>query len=270
LERLVQERTDELDRAYRTLEQLDRTKSDFIEVAAHELRTPLTVIKGCAYLVEQLVDAEQKERLASSIDGICSGVDRLHEIVNSMLDVAKIDSQTLKTVKSETRMAHVVKQVCHNLEADLDERRLNLTFDGLDTLPAVYADPDLLHKVFDNLLVNAIKYTPDGGKIEVSGRFIAQNGDSPSIEVTVSDTGIGIDPEHHELIFEKFYQTGEVALHSTGRTKFKGGGPGLGLAIVRGIVSAHDGEIWVESEGQDEERCPGSKFYVRLPLRSEN
>ena len=83
----------------------------------------------------------------------------------------------------------------------------------------------------------------------------------------VGDTGVGIDPEHHELIFEKFYQRGEVALHSSGRTKFKGGGPGLGLAIVRGIVQAHDGKIWVESEGHDEQRCPGSRFHILLPLR---
>jgi signal transduction histidine kinase len=84
----------------------------------------------------------------------------------------------------------------------------------------------------------------------------------------VSDSGIGIDPEHHERIFDKFYQTGQVALHSSGRTKFKGGGPGLGLAIVKGIVEAHGGRIWVESEGCDETACPGSQFHVVLPVKS--
>ena len=83
----------------------------------------------------------------------------------------------------------------------------------------------------------------------------------------VSDTGIGIDPRFKELIFSKFYQTGELALHSSGRTKFKGGGPGLGLAIARGIVEAHRGNIWAESPGYDEANYPGSQFHVVLPLR---
>jgi signal transduction histidine kinase len=86
------------------------------------------------------------------------------------------------------------------------------------------------------------------------------------VEVVVSDTGIGIDPEDQDLIFEKFHQLGNLDFHSSGRTKFKGGGPGLGLAIARGIVLAHGGRIWVESEGRDEARCPGSRFYVRLPI----
>jgi len=86
--------------------------------------------------------------------------------------------------------------------------------------------------------------------------------------VEVRDTGIGIDPQHHELIFEKFYQIGEVALHSSGKTAFKGGGPGLGLALVKGAVEAHGGMVWVESEGYDEEKCPGSAFKVLLPVRA--
>jgi signal transduction histidine kinase len=148
----------------------------------------------------------------------------------------------------------------------------------LEALPLIQADPDLLWKVFYQLVINAIKYTPDGGAITVSGTEItplpsfdyaqdAQEGPGArSVEIVVSDTGIGIDPAHHELIFEKFYQTGPVAFHSSGKTKFKGGGPGLGLAIARGIVIAHNGRIWVESQGYDEAHCPGSQFHVRLPL----
>jgi len=90
------------------------------------------------------------------------------------------------------------------------------------------------------------------------------------IEVAVEDTGIGIAPQDLDLIFEKFYRTGEVALHSSGTTTFKGGGPGLGLAIARGIVLAHNGRIWAESPGCDEERCPGSRFVVRLPIAQES
>jgi signal transduction histidine kinase len=88
-----------------------------------------------------------------------------------------------------------------------------------------------------------------------------------SVVLSVKDTGIGIDSDHQELVFVKFYQTGEVATHSSGKFKFKGGGPGLGLPIARGIVQAHHGKLWVESPGHDETSFPGSIFYVRLPLR---
>jgi signal transduction histidine kinase len=84
----------------------------------------------------------------------------------------------------------------------------------------------------------------------------------------MSRTGIGIDPQHHELVFEKFFQTGEVLLHSSGKTKFKGGGPGLGLAISRGIVNAHHGRIWLESPKHDEDTCPGTTVFIRLPLNN--
>jgi signal transduction histidine kinase len=111
---------------------------------------------------------------------------------------------------------------------------------------------------------NAIKYTPDGGRVTVSGRTVDAAGSE--IEITVRDTGIGIDLENQELVFEKFYQTGEVLLHSSGKTKFKGGGPGLGLAIARGIVNAHRGRIWLESPGHDETTNPGTTVFVRLPV----
>jgi signal transduction histidine kinase len=116
--------------------------------------------------------------------------------------------------------------------------------------------------------MNAIKYTPDGGQVKVVGKY--RNGKNPpEVEVAVVDTGIGVDPSKKDAIFEKFHQTGEVLLHSSGKTKFKGGGPGLGLAIARGIVQAHGGKIWVESKGYNEEKLPGSKFIVSFPLQKE-
>ncbi len=87
--------------------------------------------------------------------------------------------------------------------------------------------------------------------------------------MTISDSGIGIDPEEHLRIFEKFGRLGNVSLHSSGKTKFKGGGPGLGLPIAKGIIEAHGGTIWVESEGYSEENCPGAAFHTLLPVRKE-
>jgi signal transduction histidine kinase len=187
-----------------------------------------------------------------------------------ILDVTRIDAQTLHLHRDRVVLPSIIERVRVEFEPALKERQLTLTIDDMTGVPLVSADPEMLYKVFYHLIVNAIKYTPDGGSITVSGQVIEScEGVEPSqdcVEVLVSDTGIGIDPAHHELIFEKFYQTGEVAVHSSGRTKFKGGGPGLGLAIARGIVLAHGGKIWVESEGHDEVNCPGSRFYVWLPL----
>ncbi len=268
LEQRVQERTAELDQAYRILARLDKNKSDFINVAAHELRTPLTVIMGYAQVLHrQCLSAENAQN--RMLEGIMQGADRLHEIVNSMLDVAKIDNQTLKMYRSDVYLEDVIQRVRMSLLSALQERNQHLLLDGLAALPPIHADHNLLYKVFYQLLVNAIKYTPDGGKIEIVGRLESAAGGAQSILICVKDTGIGIDPAEQALIFEKFYQIGETDFHSSGRTKFKGGGPGLGLAIARGIIQAHGGKIWVESAGCDERTCPGSCFYVQFPVNQK-
>lgn len=254
---------EELNQAYQTLERLNRTKSSFIEVTAHELRTPLSVIKGYTQLLGNLPSVKEDPQAEPALKGILSGADRLHEIVNSILDVTKIDSELLQIRRHPVQLEDIIKRIATTFKSDLRERNLTISLEGLETLPVLQADLDLLYKVFHHLLINAIKYTPDGGAITVSGHVDETD---HTVEVVISDTGIGIDPEHHALIFEKFYQTGEVAFHSSGRTKFKGGGPGLGLAIAKGIVEAHGGTIWVHSDGYDEGRCPGSHFHVKLPL----
>ena len=134
-------------------------------------------------------------------------------------------------------------------------------------LPDIEADAGTLEKVFYHLIINAVKYTPDGGRIQIEGRPLTEPDQSPAVEISIADEGVGIAPDVQELIFEKFYQTGEVMLHSSGKTTFKGGGSGLGLAIARGIIGAHNGRIWVESPGHDEQTCPGSTFHLVLPVQ---
>lgn len=260
----LEQRTIELEKSNQALEQMDKTKVSFINVSAHELRTPLTLIHGSAQLLE--LKARTHPELAGLAEGILKGAQRMNDVVNDMLDVSRIDSNLLDPYPAEIEIEYLVDKAHNHFKADLADRRLTLQTDGLASLPAVHADPDLIYKVFYHLIINAIKYTPDGGRITVSGRAL-DGGGRPEVEVVVADTGIGIDPQHHELIFEKFYQTGEVLLHSSGKTKFKGGGPGLGLAIARGIVQAHRGRIWVESPGYNEAVNPGSAFHVRLPVR---
>lgn len=259
-----------LDQANQRLERLDKTKSDFISIASHELRTPLTLINGASQMLLEDPDLGQNAYHQQLLQKIKTGGDRLHEILETMLDVAKIDLRTMDLEPQPVTMASLIQGVCADLNKDAAARKQILTSDVPQDLPVVMADMLALRKVFYHLILNAIKYTPDDGRITISGKRLEPNvSDLPhgGVEIIVADTGIGIDPRFQELIFVKFYQTGELALHSTGRTKFKGGGPGLGLAIARGIVEAHHGRIWVESPGYDEQNCPGSQFHVVLPIR---
>src|SRR5690606_33710134 len=147
----------------------------------------------------------------------------------------------------------------------LRQRNLLLKMRGIEALPSLRGDYRRLVQAFANLIGNAIKYTPDHGTVTIEGTIIPGGDGAEFVEVVIADTGIGIEPQFHQLIFEKFFRIGDPELHSTGMTKFKGAGPGLGLHIAKGVVEAHGGSIWVESEGEDEERLPGSRFHVILP-----
>ncbi len=266
LEQMVRERTEALNQANLRLEQLYKSKTKFIEVAAHELRTPLTVIQANTQILPHMAQIKEGHPAYQFLTGIRNGTERLLEIVNSMLDVARIENEALEAARKPVKLAHIISSAAKPYNTALRERRLTLILDeSIETLPIIHGDFNLLIKVFYQLIGNAIKYTPDGGTIRIEGREVMEY-NVPMVEIAVKDTGIGIDAEYLELIFEPAYQIGEVEFHSSGRTKFKGGGPGLGLAIARGIVQAHGGRIWAESPGHDEVNFPGSTFYVRLPI----
>jgi signal transduction histidine kinase len=271
LNRTLREAYGQLDLAKNQLEHLDRAKSDFIAVLSHELRTPMGILLGYSQMLADDPEFKSQPMYQTIIDGLSKGAVRLQEIIETMLDMAMIDNQAMRLYHKPVPLLPVLQAVNSQFVTALEQRRLTLTLDeSLAGLPKIEGDAETLGKVFYHLIINAIKYTPDGGRITVSGRALPE-GDSRlgrgGVELVVADTGIGIDPRFKDLIFTKFYQTGEVALHSSGKTKFKGGGPGLGLAIARGIVEAHGGRIWVESSGYDEQKCPGSQFHVALPLR---
>ncbi len=261
----LQARTIELEKTNRILEQMDRTKMRFIQVSAHELRTPMTLVQGYAQMVQ--LKANGNADMERYTKGMLEGTGRMVEIIDNMLDVSRIDSNLLEISPTDTQIDQVIEKIIKAFNIAFEERKLTFKVQGLSNLPVIHADKDLLYKVFYHVVGNAIKYTPDGGSITVSGRLIEENPKDPEIEIAVKDTGIGIDAQYHELIFEKFYQTGEVLLHSSGKTKYKGGGPGLGLAISRGIINAHRGRIWLESTGHNEQTFPGSTVYVRLSVK---
>ncbi len=258
----------DLREAYNTLARLDKAKLDFIEVAAHELRTPLTVIQGYAEVLRGAPSIQAVPSLAEVVNGVVRGATRLHQIVNSMLDITKLDTETLQVSRVPVLVQSVFSELKSEFSGALAARNLTLRIQQIGEIPIIEGDPGMIYKVFYQLIINAIKYTPDGGTITVTYWATDVEGIGEALAVMIQDTGIGIDPKHHKAIFEKFYQIGKVALHSSGQTTFKGGGPGLGLALVKGVVEAHGGMVWVESSGYDEAALPGSTFKVLLPVRA--
>ena len=256
----------EMDKVQKQMERVDKSKSAFISVAAHELKTPITLIEGYSAMMEDLIRENKGANLESLLSGMSTGVGRLRAIVDDMIDVSMIDNDLLKLNFQPMQVNQMLDVLYTELKNTLKERNLTLDrrdFEGNKTW--VYIDPERIQQALRNLMNNAIKYTPDGGRITIDGRSLPG-----FIEVTIADTGIGISPENQPLIFEKFGQLGRVELHSSGKTKFKGGGPGLGLPIARGILEAHGGSLWVESPGHDEKTCPGSTFHMLIPLRTES
>jgi signal transduction histidine kinase len=255
----------EMEKVQHRLERIDKSKSAFISVAAHELKTPITLIEGYASMMDDMLQQGIGADLSSLLTGMNKGIDRLHSIVEDMIDVSMIDNELLQLNFQPAQIAQMVDMLC--LEVGTTVRKRNLTVDIRDfdgNRQWIYMDAARIMQAMRNVLNNAIKYTPDGGAITIDGRMLPG-----FIEVIFEDTGIGISAGDQAIIFEKFGQLGDVGLHSSGKTKFKGGGAGLGLPIARGILEAHGGTIWVESKGHDEKTNPGSTFHILIPARTE-
>jgi signal transduction histidine kinase len=250
------------------LQKIDQTKSDFISIASHELLTPVTIIRGYTeILLDDPITAENDYQI-KMLNGIHIGIMRLNEIIETMLDMASIDARSLSLHKMNVSVGYLIRSLTKSLKLTLAQRNLSLAVEGLSDLPIIRADQEALRKVFNHLILNAVQNTPNEGKINITGLPISQGQaglPDGGIEIIISDTGIGIKREHLDLIFTKFYQTTNLQHHSSGKISFKGSGPGLGLAVAKGIVEAHGGKIWAESPGYDEDKCPGSQYHVVLP-----
>ena len=257
--------SNEMEKSKKQVERVDRSKSAFISVAAHELKTPITLIDGYASMMEDMLQEGKSLPLDDMLSGMQNGIKRLRIIVEDMLDVSLIDNNLLNLNFQPIQVEKMLDALKIEMDDTVRARRQTLEINPFEGNKLwVYVDPPRIMQAIRNIINNAIKYTPDGGKIIISGRTLPG-----FIEVTITDTGIGISLADQATIFEKFGQLGQVGLHSSGKTKFKGGGPGLGLPIARGILEAHGGSIWVESEGYDEKNCPGATFHVLIPIRTE-
>ncbi|MCB9076888.1 MAG: response regulator [Anaerolineaceae bacterium] len=265
----LEKKFNELKVAYDRLKHFEEAKSNFISVASHELRTPLTVIHSYTQMLQMLpaisADASAKELL----EGVNKGVKRLQEIMNDMVSVIRVELADQNLKFGPVSVRSILKSLEVELKNNLADRDLQLEIDLTEDLPMVQGDAKQLHSALSRIINNAVKYTPDGGRISIKARLIKGKpiDENPFIEIIIADTGVGIEIAKQKLIFEKFGTAEDVALHSTSKTKFMGGGAGLGLTIAKGIIEAHEGRIWVESAGYDKDKLPGSKFFILLPTQ---
>ncbi len=259
----------ELQIAYDRLKHLEEAKSNFISVASHELRTPLTVIHSYTQMLQVLPAIQADEGAKELLAGVVKGTTRLREIIDDMVSVIRMELTDKNFDFTPISLRSIINKIKTEHTSVLTERQLMLEVEVAKDLPMVNGDFGQLHSALARIVNNAIKYTPDNGRITVSVRLLekADTEDQSFVEVVVADTGVGIDLDKQKLIFDKFSTAENVALHSTSKTQFMGGGAGLGLTIAKGIIESHNGRIWVESEGFDPEKLPGSKFFVLLPAQ---
>ena len=255
----------ELENVNKRLRELDKLKSDFIIMVSHELRTPLTLISGYAHLLDEQVKQTEEmlptEMVSGVAEGLNLGVIRMRDVVNEIIKVARIASGTLDLALGPVRLVKIVQDVFEEFSSVCEKRQINVQIGDLSRLPVIEGDGKQLKSAVYHIFSNAIKYTPDGGKVFIVGRTV-----SDTVDLIIQDTGIGIPGNEHRHIFDQFYTLGSIDHHSTSKFAFQGGGLGLGLAIVKGIVEAHNGRVWVESERRDPDQFPGSTFHILLPI----
>jgi len=239
------------------LEELNRRKSEMITVIVHEFRTPLHVIHSSADMIASglIKDATALEKIGTTLK---NGISRLTKLVSDVSTMEQVSREKLKINAQSIDLNQLLEGVTSNYAAVLQKRELTLTANRISLPLKLLADETLLRIALGDLIDNAIRFTPNGGKISVS----ATSG-LGAVEIAVSDNGIGIAEEHQKLIFEKFYEVRDAMQHSSGEYEFKSAGIGLGLSTVRAIVEAHRGSITVESKLQQ-----GSKFTMRFPIPS--
>ena len=250
---------------------LEQNKASFIKVAAHELRTPLTLLEGYARMMHAM-DKPDLSHMKVLLNGFDSGTARLRAIIGDMIDVTLIDAETININYQPVHLDKLLLIVIDKVERASEDRQVRFEITPSPLEDPFYADPERLSQAFQKIIINSLKFTPDGGTVYIRSHFSRPTGEKDGVDgfltIEIEDTGIGIEPVNLERIFEVFSGIHDFSLHSSGISKFKGGGAGLGLPIARGIIEAHGGRLWADSPGWDEETCPGSTFFVDLPIRT--
>jgi len=241
-----------LESANEELKKIDGMKSEFVSVASHELRTPLTAIKSAVQLILKGKTGEINENQRRFLSMAERNINRLANILNNLLDFSRIESGKIGIKFEELDIRSSIEFILSSLKPQADGKSIHLKMEIQEDLPPVYADREKVEQILTNLIGNAIKFTPEGGEISVSAKPFGEDGDM--VAVSVKDSGIGIPEDQLRKIFDKFFRVEDSLRGSIT-------GTGLGLAITKGLVEAHHGGIWVESEVGE-----GSAFTFTLPI----
>jgi len=238
-----------LTQTYQELERVAKMKTQFIDVVSHELRTPLTVMRGYIDLMESEYTARLDPKFSARLRTIKSNTDKLYGLVESMLDVSRLEKGSLQINPEPLKLDTVLGEILEARKNEAEDKKQTLSLEIDGELPLLMADRRRLKDVFNNLVDNAIRYTQEGGRIQVCGRD-----EGRIVHIWVKDNGIGIPLENIGKIFDRFHIVASNDLsHQVDRL-------GLGLPISKGIVEAHGGRLWVESQVGK-----GSVFHVDLP-----
>ena len=235
------------------LKEIDQMKRDFLASVTHELRSPLTSLTMYIELFLKGAAGELTEKAKKFLKIMEGSNNRLSRFIDDLLDMAKIERGKMEIKRESLGILPIVSETVQLIKPQADEKDIEITMDIPDNLPLVFVDGDRTRQIITNLLSNSIKFTPEKGKVSIKVQD-----DKEYLQLSISDTGIGIPPDRLSKIFDKFEQVREV------RERIKGPkGTGLGLTIVKSLVEAQGGKIWVESEVGK-----GSTFYFTLPKQT--
>ncbi len=253
LEKKVKIRTKELAEALEQVKKISKAKSQFVSAVSHELRTPLTSIKGYAAILMAGTIGEIPDKIKERLEKINKHSDSLVQLINNLLDISRIESGRVAMKLEECDLKEMVLSVADMLVPQTKEKKIKLVANVPENLSKISADTSQIERVFINLLSNAIKFTPENGTITVDIKEIP----GEAIEASVTDTGVGLAEDDLANVFEEFYRV-DNAINQTVK------GTGLGLPLVKYIVEAHQGKIWVKSTPNEK-----TTFTFTLPKKQQ-
>ncbi|UFS72197.1 ATP-binding protein [Geomonas sp. RF6] len=276
----LRENLEKVEMANRELGRLNTVKNNFIGMASHELKTPITSILGGVEFLLKYADIKMTPEQRTIFTSVYEGTVQLRRLVEDLLSISRIEAHGPNLHKKEVPLMRLCREVHDMLLLPLSERQIRVHIAADETLVPV--DEALAQLAIRNLMENAVKFTPDGGEVRLSGKVLKKRSLSRLEEelrpfytempaalrwakeffvLEVQDTGIGIPVEERVRIFDKFYGVGDIAHHSSGNTAFMSKGTGLGLSIVRGIMDVHEGAVWVTGDNK------GSLFSLLFPVK---
>jgi two-component system, NarL family, sensor histidine kinase BarA len=255
--RELTEKNRRLAQAVERLQEADRVKSNFLATVSHELRTPLTSVIGYSEMLLEGIAGALNDEQREYVRTVMEKGDQLLQLITGILDISRMEAGEMKIDKRPFDLDEVVSVALSTIAPHARRKKLVMSCTVPDALPLVLGDRDKIRQVLLNLLGNAVKFTPEGGKVEIAaalGTLLPAAESAPAVRVSVHDSGIGVPPEHQKRVFDPFFQVDNSSTREYG-------GTGLGLSIVKRLVEAHGGVVWIDSEPGK-----GSTFSFTIPL----